>query len=525
MTRLTATISRLDGTEQPIGPAEPAERVGRGIQLTGSMPGGQQTATITVSRDPALRDLDPFDELIVRDTGGIEVWRGYGVEYPARDGDGPEVEISATGWSGYLKDNTPGPLLAVDRKFDSWGNPPAARLETLAASGVLHGKAYTAKAGENLKLTGDEGNPITANQTVELWYRPPVPLASFQFSGTRNNLTGTTNSGFMWMTTDDTTLPASTGMTMDGTVRGGNLNRSTRAVWRVNASTKHTPADGAAFWATINKIAMYGDHNIPLYDNAIDGMKGVLASDVITWGLRQACPLLTANIQTTSFVIPHLREDDLESVEELIQKVNATELFDWGVFGRQFVYRPVGTGRTWVVRSSDPGVTLNDAGPQGADVYSRAIVRYQGVDGRSRTAGYPGSDTDTETALLTSPAPELTSRGRERTLSLSLSATTVAERAIQVGQVALREYARVNQRGDATLTGQAVDLDGVTWNVCHIQAGDQIIIADRGWKPRQIVDLTYSEDDDSCQVSLDSTPSRLDALMERMGVLNEGTGL
>jgi hypothetical protein len=79
----------------------------------------------------------------------------------------------------------------------------------------------------------------------------------------------------------------------------------------------------------------------------------------------------------------------------------------------------------------------------------------------------------------------------------------------------------MNLRGEATLTGQAQDSNGVWRPVSQIQAGDRIIFADRSWITRRIVDLTYSEATDTCSISLDSTPARLDAILERMGVINE----
>ena len=167
-------------------------------------------------------------------------------------------------------------------------------------------------------------------------------------------------------------------------------------------------------------------------------------------------------------------------------------------------------------------MTLTDAGTQGDDLYTRAIVSYSDFGGRSLKAGYPGSGADTESSKLVDTKNNvLAQRGRQRTLQLSLTAPSTAARATQVGQVALEEKARMNLRGEATLTGQAQDSNGVWRPVSQIQAGDRIIFADRSWITRRIVDLTYSEATDTCSISLDSTPARLDAILERMGVINE----
>ena len=60
---LTATVNRKDGRVIPLGPAEPAGSIGMDVSLQGTMPGGQTSASLTVARDPILRELDPFDEL------------------------------------------------------------------------------------------------------------------------------------------------------------------------------------------------------------------------------------------------------------------------------------------------------------------------------------------------------------------------------------------------------------------------------------------------------------------------------
>lgn len=523
MSRLTATIQRRDGRVIPIGPAEPARSIGMDISLKGTMPGGQTSASLTVARDPDLRDLDPYDELVVRDAGGVEVWSGYGVEYPARDGEGPAVEISASGWSAYLKDNPPPPLLAVDRSFDHWVPPEPSVMASSIALGWIPDQAITASADQSgLKFVGQEGAQITINNYAELWYRSDLaPIASVGYVGTARNRTNITNDVPLY---DNS--PGFVSATYDGTVRHATLAAPSKYLFiSPRATATFTPAAGAGYALHLTGIAVYGNHGIPLITNS-DGFKGVLASDVIAWGLQRTCPILTPEITPSKFVIPHLVESNLEDMEALILKVNATEMYDWGCYGKRFVYRPPDAGRVWIVRAADPGVTLDDAGTQGEDLYTRAIVSYSDFGGRSLKAGYPGSGMDTESALLTDTSNNvLAQKGRPRTLQLSLTAPSTANRAIQVGQVALQEKARMNLRGEATLTGQAQDSNGVWRSVAQIQAGDRIIFADRSWTARRIVDLSYSEATDSCSISLDSTPARLDAILERMGVINESQNL
>ncbi len=530
MSRLTATIQRRDGRVIPLGPAEKAGSIGMDINLRGTMPGGQTSASLTVARDPDLRDLDPYDELVIRDAGGVEVWSGYGVEYPARDDSGPSIEINASGWSAYLKDNPPPALLGVDRRFDAWHEPPASRKSvSLSFVANFNDRILADSSGGGLSFLGPSGETLIQWSWSELDYEAPAGalVSRVDYKGTQVNATAIAAPAIAYGS--DEAFFSGTGTvaaTLNDTVQSAVIPSRRFLHVSAQATAASTPAVGSQFLRRWSQIAVYGDHGIPLLDNADDGMKGLLASDVIAWGLRRACPMLIPEISPSTFVIPQLVETSLEDMEALILKVNATEMFDWGCFGRRFVYRPPDSGRIWIVRAADPGVTLNDAGTQGEDLYTRAIVSYSDFGGRSLKAGYPGSGVDTESSLLVDTTNNLlTQKDRPRTLQLSLTAPSTANRAIQVGQVALQEKARMNLRGEATLTGEAQDSNGVWRSVAQIQAGDRIIFADRDWITRRIVDLNYSDATDTCSISLDSTPARLDAILERMGVINESQNL
>ena len=526
MSRLTATIQRRDGRVIPVGPAEPADSIGMDTTLQGTMPGGQTSASLTVARDPNLRDLDPFDELVIRDAGGVEVWSGYGVEYPARDGEGPAVEISASGWSAYLKDNPPPPLVAVNRSYDSWGEASAERkTQRLITDGrpVLNGPSveWGESQSPNLVLSV-EGNTLG---DAEAWFDAGAGVTIGRMVGQYASRAVAGAVAVVRAVSNSTGGGAGTGDLITSDNQSGSFDVSPTPGRYGSISFQNYATAATTRTFKLYGFAIYGNHGIPTMASA-DGIPGVLASDVIAWGLRNTCPMLIPEISPSTFVIPHLVEPDLEDMEALILKVNANEMYDYGCFGRRFIYRPAGTGRTWIVRAADPGVNLTDAGTQGEDIYTRAIVSYGDFGGRSLKAGYPGSGCDTESAALVDTTNNiLTQKGRPRTLQLSLSVPSTAERAAQVGQVALEEKARLNLRGEATLTGQAQDSNGVWRPVSQIQSGDQIIFADRSWTARRIVDLNYSEETDTASVSLDSTPARLDAILERMGVINESQNL
>jgi hypothetical protein len=282
---------------------------------------------------------------------------------------------------------------------------------------------------------------------------------------------------------------------------------------------------------TLRKLAVYGDHPIPKVPVAGEP-DGVLASDVLAYILRTGAPLINTKIgpggiEATTFAIPHLVLRDLDSVEEGVLQTNRFDISDWGVYkDRTFFCRPPGTGRTFIARTDDHGVRYSDAGVTGDDLYTGVIASYTDPAGRSLTVGPPGSGSDTETSALSNPAANpLTKRGRSRVGKISISTTAVERDAIQTAVRWLQEKNQLETRGDAEVSGWIRDTAGIACPVAEIKAGDQIIFPDREWKPRRIVEETYSADTDTSSLSLDASPSKIDAMMERLGVFNEASAI
>jgi hypothetical protein len=534
---LKAYIRRCDGrVERLAGDESDPRNVPQGFTKSSAIPGGWTSCSFTLAREALRRDLDPYDELIVHGDGNQVIFEGYGIEYPGGEDD--TVTVTATGWSSYLKDNPCPTVIAVDRDLSRWQDPAGGRKAGLSPTfQPISGAEVTDDSTTALPSLRFVLPAVTASQPyplAESWYDagPGAKVASIYYDMISTSGAGDTG---RWSVADNDAA--------GGEAQGPDLLTGTNSA---SAGTR-TPATPKRFGyftfygsgsataterlVTLRKLAVYGDHPIPRIP--VSGEPdGVLASDVLAHVLRTGAPLLNTRIgpggiEPTSFVIPHLVLRDLDTVEDGVMQVNRFDISDWGVYGnRTFFMRPPGTGRTFVARTDDDGVVYSDAGITGDDVYTGVIVSYTDPSGKTLTAGPLGSGCDTETtALNTWVVNPLNKRGRNRIGRISISETAVERDAIQTAQRWIQEKARLETRGDAEVSGWIRDTAGIACPVSEIKAGDQIIFPDREWKARRIVEETYSAETDTTSLSLDAMPSKIDAMLERMGVFNQAENI
>jgi hypothetical protein len=526
-------IKRADGRIDRIAGDEADPRnVPQGFTRTSAIPGGWTSASFTLSRDAMRRDLDPFDELVVMGDGNEVIFEGYGIEFPAA-GEDDTVTVTATGWASILKDNPCPTVIAVDRDLNAWGPAALGYKAALIASfqpwtdGSVLTDGTTILPTLQLLLPAAPATPFPIS-TAFYDAGPGAKVASVYYDMTSVSAAGDTG-GWRVCDTD----------AGGGEVVGPDLLTGTNSS-AVGTYTPTTPKRyvyplmyGSGVASTtqktmnLRKLAVYGDHPIPQV--AVSGEpNGVLASDVLAYLLESNCPELnvrrgSGGIEASTFVIPHLVLRDIETLEEAVLRINRFDVSDWGVYENRTPFlRPPGSGRTFIARTDDNGVTYNDAGLTGDELYTGVIARYTDPAGKSLTVGPPGSGCDTETpALSLSGTNALTKRGRRRILPLSISETAVERDVIQTASRALQEKNLLETRGDAEISGVIRDEAGIAHPVSQIKAGDQIIFPDREWKPRRIVEETWSAETDTISLSLDASPSKIDAMMERMGVWQE----
>jgi hypothetical protein len=257
----------------------------------------------------------------------------------------------------------------------------------------------------------------------------------------------------------------------------------------------------------------------------------VFPSDVITHAIRTWAPVIkvpTDNVTTSGVAISHLTWVEPTTVADMISTANRFELYDWAVWeGPAFWYYPRGgRGRSWRARVAP--AELQEHGPDIQRVWNGVIVRYQDVDGTTKTVGPVGSNADQETVVCQDDDPEnpANQRGIRRWDLLDMGGTSVVLEAALVGQVFLSQAKLLDTSGQAQLVGYVEDDKGVIWPASHVRAGDYISFVDASdTSSRRIVKASYDHSSRTTSIDLDAPPDGLSALLERLQVVLVPLGL
>lgn len=541
--RLAFYVRRVDGTEKRIAGDEPeAEDIGRNFGFGTSIPGGYGNSNLALTRDPRILygDFDLFDEFIARGPGGESAFEGYDIEIPNTGSE--EVGLVATGWASSLKDNPTLQEIYVDKDLTRWGPAGAARKITMIGSNFT-------PYDPQVIVDPTTGEPAIELGWVGQWVAPWKPrgeawldcgpsgrAAKVIFSWKLVGAGGaapwnlfivsqpTDNSGSEEISAD---LRDTIGDSGSAVFTPTAKNRFVR--FRFEYEGTPAGADGQPFKCLIRNVTVVGNHSVPL-----TASNGVLASDVVADIIRRAAPYLAytvgpeGSIQASTFSIPHLIYPEPVAPEDAILQASKYDVPDWGVYNdRLFFWRSPEAGRLWVARQGDSGTTLQDVGKQADDVYNGVLVQFTDPSGKTFMVGPPGTPgcdfTDASLKDYSETNP-LNERGRTRLGKLTVSAVTTLSGAVQLGARWLQEELAVSDRGSAVVTGFAQDSAGIIEPVWKVRAGDRIRFDDADGRERRIIETNYSHEERTNSLTLDSTPHRLDALMERMQVVLTAVG-
>jgi hypothetical protein len=104
-----------------------------------------------------------------------------------------------------------------------------------------------------------------------------------------------------------------------------------------------------------------------------------------------------------------------------------------------------------------------------------------------------------------------------RAMRIDLSFPTTDDGAVELGTAALDEARLAARSGTITLTGTVKDAGGVVQPVSAVRAGDTVRMMDLpNDAPRRIVETTYSHSNRQISLTINSSSSRLQALIERL---------
>jgi hypothetical protein len=535
--RLAYYLRRPDGTTKRLGGDEGlAENIGRNFIFGTAVPGGHTNMSLSLTRDPRVDygDYELFDEFIAKGPGNESAFEGYNIEMPNSTSD--EVGLVATGWASSLKENPTYQEIIVDRDMTRWGDQTAASKINLIAANITPGTM-------SIAVDPVTGKPAIQLEFSDAWLSPWKPYArafydagptakikiiSFTFKGLGNVAS---NLSFVLEAVTGSDPSWVSGFNLSGdfyTVAEGEVGFVTPAPNRYGLLQfvyPSTPAGiaGEPYVAQIKGIVVIGDHTIPVLGGWV-----VLASDVVANIIGRAAPMQRyslgpeGSIQPSSFGIPHMIYPDPVSAEDAVLQASKYDVPDWGVYdNREFFWRPPGSGRLWVAREDDSGTTLQDAGKQAEDTYNGVIVEFTDPSGKRYTVGPPstaGVDYTDASLRDYSELNPLNEHGRSRLGKLVVSAITTLSGAIQLGGRWLQEELAISDRGTAVVTGFVQDSLGNYEPVWKIRAGDRIRFDDVDGRERRIIETSYNHEERTNSLTLDSTPHRLEALMEKMQV-------
>lgn len=521
---------------------------------TGSstMPGGFERESVVLPRRPDVdyADLSELSTITVYGPGGEVAGQGRLETSPRTSGDQMSVTPGAVGWQAALDDRKDAREIYVDRDMSRFAGEGSTSWKlAIAQSTPRYNPGFGSSSVDPddsgtptlmQQITHLEGSPTTKRAIVQTWYDAGgIPLAKIYYDETSFDGTaaGAQLASGSWvihagLSADDIGNAVDLSADLSGSAHAAYFsatatNRTYALVQLFNTSSFAGDGDWRALW---RKLAAYGQHGLTLYGT---DPGGVLASDVAPHAISTWAPELTyrtsgdPTITPSTFVVPHLTFLDFTTAGDIITQANRFELYDWAVWeDRTFFYHPRGArGRKWRARAARTG--LSETGPQIDRIWNSVVVQFQDVTGRSRTVGPVGSGANTEDASLTDSDPlnPCNQAGIQRRALVSMGISTAAG-AIQIGARFLEEQALLNTSGQATLTGHVEDEHGVLWPYWMVRAGDTITFVDASnTNPRRIVSAERDDEAKTCQITLDSPPDSLQAVLERLSVVLVPLGL
>ena len=423
--RLSVAVTGAGGNVTRWGGDEPDGRnVPVGLGFSTSMPGGFKDLTLTLPRriDVDYADLALFDTVQVLGAGGETAWEGRVQQLPRSHDTDTTVTVGCVGWAAHLKDDPGFREIYVDRDFSHWEGPSVARRKTMAS--VNTGLQDFAVAADDAT-----GQPALITRVTGAWSAAGlpdceaiydaganVPIGSLYYAWTKGANVGAADGQWVWdalLSTDDTIASVDSTGTLRAAGPGtGTLTATaTRRVAGLQLYYTAGPAggDGVAYEILWTCLAVYGAHGLTKQGtDSATSARGFYASDMVRHAVRKGAPLLSAEftsagglIEPTAFSVPHAEFRDPTTVEDVILKLNAYHLWEWGCWeNRAFFFRAPDPARlTWEARL-DEGVSLDLEGDAGEGVYNGVIVSYTMPDGSKHTVGPPGSTCESTDSAL-----------------------------------------------------------------------------------------------------------------------------
>jgi hypothetical protein len=513
-----------------------AENVPSDVTFGDSMPGGFDSFTATLPRRSTeeFPDLDRLSTIRALGVGGHVAGEYRLNRSPRTSGDEVAIGPEAEGWQAHLEDDKTAQMIYVDRDLGRWGG--MSRSRRLAWLGIPR---QPVDAQTDSDTTN--GIPAILTEVIGLWPASGAQceawndggftgaIAAIYYDFVATSPVDHTNANWTWFlssSTSDASVSEDGGDLASAATGSGYFTPSAARRYAVlqMAYTAAGGTDGQKYDLHWRNLAVYGNHGLTRQGTAPGGF---YASDIIAHAVATWAPLLNystgtdGSIATTSTVLPQAAFYEPTTAAEILRTVDRVHLADWAVWeDRTLYYHPRGArGKQWRARVGPSG--LQEAGPSNDRLWNGIMVRYQDVDGSTRTVGPTGSSANTTSSDLLdddeeNPANQL---GIRRWDLLDMGRISTATIATEVGRIFLEETKALDTSGSATLTGWVEDDKGVRHPYHSVRSGDTISFVDASdTSYRRIVRTQKSPESRSVAIDLDAPPDGLDALLERLGV-------
>lgn len=538
---LSFEVTDAHGTRYRWGPDQPATHRPLSFSFRTKLGEGFSDAGLTLQRriDLDWPDTANVNDVLVTGADGSVAYEGMVVATPRTVSDEHSIGVTLAGW---VKSMSLRPFTAiyVDRDQSAWNAMTVRRRAQLLPLNYIVFDPET-RPDPNTSLSAlslvTQGAWVAPFKPItEAWY-DAGPTSNVSQMRWRLNARGaivTTDAA--WDITpnvaaDDIGTSVASGSDFTGATPGNEVAfvaPTPRRFAFFQSTYQNTPSggDNLQYFFDLSKVAVYGDHGVPLVTGDPAEPPGVRASDVLRDVIERYCPKLdTSGILDTTYVIQHLAYKDTTTAYQVALDVNKYHLWGFGVWdSKRVVFAPYNLADAdWEIRTRDPGVEFSPQGDSVDDLFNGVIIEYSDVlTGRTERLT-PDVHPD-----LADDADEnvwgLNGLQAWKTIQLSTPQTT--NQALEIGRAALADTLRPKQPGAITVRGHLRDRVGNWQQGWKVRAGDTVMLTDfPNDMPRLITETSWDDETKTLTLTLDAPASTLDAFMDRQANAQQAAGL
>lgn len=527
------------------GPDEDAVGdVPKGLTFSTSDPGGFKDASLSLARriDRQWPDLKLLRPVRIYGAGNRTVWEGRLQEIPLHHAADYSISPGAVGHAAELDDDPSFAEIYIDRDLSKWGEASIQRkLGLLGGSQDLSKTSFTIGTGTGSTLPAILISLIDAQvsfrERQETWYYGngcDIGRVRYDFIAPKPGGLGASMHNGMWVYKDDVGAGGMFGVAHATTPAANQVTTPSSAGFKYagtmteNGNEAYVGPTSGDTWGFAG-VCVMGRHG--LTERGLWPAIGFYASDIVADIVSRSAPGLNfttgdgGSIEPSEYVIPHLDLSTPGKGSDGVLAVNAYHQRTWGVEdNKRFFWRSATKPRKrWRIRrSKGHGVDL--LGPQAEDAVNGVVATFTDPVGMTRVIGPLGCATAYVTSALledTSPTNPVNAAGIKRKWAqLSLGFVTDVPGATQVAYAWLVDKLQnANSRGSVIVSGFVEDdATGALYPASEMRAGDSAIVVDGDNIERRIIETNHDNDSHTTTCNMDSTPHKVEAMMERMGV-------